>query len=438
MPADAAVDFNNVNWKYFERQVRSGDVVLTPGDLAAMQQLYDGEIRCTDHEIGRLFDLLRRQGRYENTIIVITADHGEEFMEHGNIGHGNSLYEEVLAVPLIVRAPGVGARRVRDLVQLVDVMPTILDLASLAAPAEIGGRSLRPLLRGSSLSPRPAFADHRPDGARGCLIQSVRDGKYKLIRTYRKSVDDKADDQPWNPPDIQPGDWLEFEGMMQDDGHLLALEIEPQEVMGEIRIAGQVTDLAVDKANFRVLNAPCRLVQGARFKTEDDVRVTSDRLTEGSWVQVKGPWSEDGPFQVRRVKFLEDTKREVKAPVLEVERTPGGMLIHLTGFFVDVDDETEFDGEWPGWEPEPTVSKAAEDDTAGEAIERVLKSLQLFDLDVDPGEVDDIGERRPDLVERLTELLDGWEHAYEGDIVAPQIELDEEAMEKLRSLGYVQ
>lgn len=433
----ASVDFNSVNWKHFERQIRSGELVLTPEDILAMKRLYDGEIRFADWGIGRLLDLLRAQGRLENTIIVITADHGEEFLEHGNIGHGKSLYEEVLNVPLIIRAPGIESGRISALAQLIDVMPTILDLAGIPIPTGVAGRSLHKLTGGASMRPSPAFADHRPSGNRGRLMQSIRDGQFKLIRTYEMRGGAVAVERPWIPPEIEAGDWLEIDVVRLDGGRLLALEIEPQEAMTELRISGPVTGLDPANSQFRVLDLPCRLVKGAKIRDEADKRVKSDQMREGVWVQVKGTWSEIGVLQVRRVKLLDEPKREIKAPVLGIERTFGGMIIHLRELIVEVDYETDFEGEWPNWETEQSEASSSLEAAPAQAPERVLENVQLFDLATDPAERENISEQRQDLVRQLFLRLDQWEQAYAGGAEAPQIELDEEALERLRSLGYI-
>jgi arylsulfatase A-like enzyme len=99
-------------------------------DLRRTIALYDGEIAYVDAEIGRLLGAMRKMGILENTLVVVTADHGEEFREHGLLGHGHSLYEELLRVPLVFSGPGAprGERR-PERVSLVDIAPTLLAVA---------------------------------------------------------------------------------------------------------------------------------------------------------------------------------------------------------------------------------------------------------------------------------------------------------------------
>jgi membrane-anchored protein YejM (alkaline phosphatase superfamily) len=107
---------------------------LDPRDLAHVVALYDGEIAYVDHELGRLFDALRRTKLLDQTLVVVTSDHGEEFMEHGSLeGHQWTLYEEVTYVPLIMRFPraSLNGHTVERLVSTIGVAGTVLDYLGL-------------------------------------------------------------------------------------------------------------------------------------------------------------------------------------------------------------------------------------------------------------------------------------------------------------------
>lgn len=140
---------------------------------------YDGEIAYTDLHVGRLLDELARSPLAANTIVVVVADHGEEFGEHGNFGHGYALYEECVRVPLIVHVPGLAPRRVEDVVPTVDLAPTLLDLAHVALPHEIEGQTVAPLLWGESVPEQEAVSEVRWQARQD--IRAVRNGRWKLI-----------------------------------------------------------------------------------------------------------------------------------------------------------------------------------------------------------------------------------------------------------------
>jgi arylsulfatase A-like enzyme len=145
------------------------DVCSGPDEAAYLSDLYDGEIAYTDAQIGRLLDALRRMGLYDDTLIVLLSDHGEEFFEHGKWQH-EQLYEECLRVPLMVRLPGGrhGGTRIETPVGLIDVMPTLLDLlevdppeAALPGRVRREGRSLaEAILTGKEPRPLPVISEY--------------------------------------------------------------------------------------------------------------------------------------------------------------------------------------------------------------------------------------------------------------------------------------
>ncbi|PIN99722.1 hypothetical protein COT72_04775 [archaeon CG10_big_fil_rev_8_21_14_0_10_43_11] len=103
---------------------------------------YAGDLAYTDAYIKRVIEYLKAEGLYEKTILIITSDHGDEFFEHGSIGHKGTLYAPVHHIPLIVRVPGITARRVRQLVSHVDILPTVLLALNFSNTTPIEGVSL--------------------------------------------------------------------------------------------------------------------------------------------------------------------------------------------------------------------------------------------------------------------------------------------------------
>ncbi|MBD3368964.1 sulfatase-like hydrolase/transferase [Candidatus Fermentibacteria bacterium] len=123
--------------------VNRGRVGIDSTDVEHLVNLYDGEIAFTDHSLGRLFDYLRSSGISENTLVVLAADHGEEFFEHEGLSHGHTLYQEVLYVPLIIAGPGIpSGRQDTILVGQIDVFPTIMAYCGLRAPDVIEGHNV--------------------------------------------------------------------------------------------------------------------------------------------------------------------------------------------------------------------------------------------------------------------------------------------------------
>jgi choline-sulfatase len=151
---------------------------FTPRDKERIEALHDAEISYHDEQFGRFLRKLEGLGLDENTIVVVTSDHGEEFQEHGSWGHGHSVYQELLGVPLLFRWPGVipESLRVGPVVSTLDVGPTVLEATGVPIPDRFEGRSLLGFMRGDwPLGPYVAFSDfldHR---------RVVRGGDWKLI-----------------------------------------------------------------------------------------------------------------------------------------------------------------------------------------------------------------------------------------------------------------
>ena len=121
-------------------------------EVDVLQSLYDGEVASVDAELRALFAALEERGFLNDAVVIVTADHGEEFKEHGRMAHGHDLYNETIRVPLIVLAPGIdGGKVINDNVSLVDIAPTILDLIGLPKQPTFEGRSLVPLMKRKSL-----------------------------------------------------------------------------------------------------------------------------------------------------------------------------------------------------------------------------------------------------------------------------------------------
>ena len=118
--------------------------------MQLLQSLYDAEVAAVDAELRQLFAELERRGFLDDAFVIVTADHGEEFWDHGNLTHGITLYNESVRVPLLVLGPGVAkGRRVEENVSLVDLAPTLVDLLGLPREPRFEGRSLAGLLRGA-------------------------------------------------------------------------------------------------------------------------------------------------------------------------------------------------------------------------------------------------------------------------------------------------
>jgi arylsulfatase A-like enzyme len=164
-------------WQDFRGRTRAD---TSAEDLDHLRALYDGEIRYTDDEIGRVLDHLKARGLDRGTLVAVTSDHGEEFLEHGGFEHQKTLYEEVVRIPLAFAGPGIVARREPAQVTLLDVMPTILAWTRVDPLAPLRGQSLL-----TSPGEREAYGetDHGAGGTRRLFLRAG-EGRSKTILTF--------------------------------------------------------------------------------------------------------------------------------------------------------------------------------------------------------------------------------------------------------------
>ena len=148
---------------------------------------YIGELGIVDEGLGRLLKTIDERGLAGRTSIIVTADHGEAFGEHGSRYHGKTLYEEEIRVPLLLRVPGRAPRRIATPVGVIDIAPTLFELAKLPRSADHRGRSLVAAAGGAPLELHPVFAEILPEdriGARSTLVH----GEWKLHYDERRNL----------------------------------------------------------------------------------------------------------------------------------------------------------------------------------------------------------------------------------------------------------
>ena len=196
---------------------------LPEEDRQNIISLYDSEIRYTDEKlVGPLVEKLKEMDLYDQTMIIFTSDHGEEFYDHKGWGHGHSIYDESLKVPLLVKFPEskFKGKRIENIVSLVDIMPTILEEMNIDfSGLDIDGKSLFPVLKGREKGDRVFFADIGSNILNSHIPQktAMNIGKNKLI--FNKRFDEKDLEYfLYPPPSLNPVE-------------LYDLQEDPQETM---------------------------------------------------------------------------------------------------------------------------------------------------------------------------------------------------------------
>jgi len=160
----------------------AGEVSFDQAAAQHLNDLYDASIRQLDDMLGNLFAYLEKEKLIDETLLIVTSDHGEEFMDHGGVLHGRTQFEELLHIPLIMRGPGIPeSKRLKELASLVDIMPTILSYAGIAGIDSLEGINLCPLWqeRDYKLPRRYLFSEASE------LITPQRDLRYDIVRAVR-------------------------------------------------------------------------------------------------------------------------------------------------------------------------------------------------------------------------------------------------------------
>ncbi len=227
---------------------------LSPDDRQYIRDLYDGEILHTDRHLRGFLEWLLARPWGKDTVVVVTSDHGEGLGDHGAMSHGSTPYQSVARVPLMMSRPN-GRRAghtVAQPVALTDLMPTLLEIAGVAAPRGIAGQSLLPLLEGGGYGgPRPIFSESR--GAdllaregRWCYIARRGEGKEELYDIER---------DPDQTDDMATSQRARISHMRQVLGqlvmkavrgcHLAALGPRPKELVIELACDGGLSYLTV-------------------------------------------------------------------------------------------------------------------------------------------------------------------------------------------------
>jgi arylsulfatase A-like enzyme len=227
------------------KDFRLGTLDWSDDDVGHLVDLYDAGIAQLDDTLGGFFDGLKARGQWDNTLIIVTSDHGEEFLEHGDVLHGGTLYQELLHVPLILRGPGIPTgRRLGHEVTLVDLLPTVLSFVGLPPPGDVEGVDLRPTLLDPALQPPErwifAEADKWFNKERGNYRRSIRRGRYKLhydhLSDGRTLFDLEADpgeehDISAEHPELTETLWAKLQEYMAGSREVDAtIEVSPEEI----------------------------------------------------------------------------------------------------------------------------------------------------------------------------------------------------------------
>jgi len=225
------------------KMINRKEQTLGEGDLQHIINAYDAEIRSMDAGLEHLLDFLRENSIYDNTMIVFTSDHGEEFGEHGRVGwHSHSLYDELLAVPLIIKFPRqqFQGARIEDQVGSIDIAPTVLAALGLPAPDTFEGRDLAPLAAGGTHEATSVIS--RIDRALGRDIDSIRRPGWKLYRDQLFDLEADPEeiwDTALNKPELVEEMRAELDAVVKSREPYLGEQVVPEgRTLDELKALG--------------------------------------------------------------------------------------------------------------------------------------------------------------------------------------------------------
>jgi arylsulfatase A-like enzyme len=227
-------------------------IVIGPAELTTLRALYDGEVQDVDRLVGEVWDQIVAQGLADRTLLVITADHGDEFDDHGDYGHGQSVYQELVRVPLVFVGPQVAGpgRSVDTPVPMLDLLPTLVDVAGAPMPELVHGESLLPVLAGGEPVERAFYSQNRVNRTnyqQDTLIQGYTKLIYTPLRDRTELYDLRAD--PGEQHDLAAADPERAAAMRQE---LRAWEVSALETWASLPKSGLASE-EVDQATADAL-----------------------------------------------------------------------------------------------------------------------------------------------------------------------------------------
>jgi arylsulfatase A-like enzyme len=235
-----------------------------PAELQEIVAFYDNQIPYADQEVGALERYLREHGLWEDTLVIVLSDHGEEFQDHGGWGHGGTVFRELARVPLILRFPG-DARAgsvVRAPVQLLDVAPTVLDALDLPIPRDWRGLSLLPLLGdeagagGADPGPGRLIYSEIANEKRG--VRGVRQGRWLLV------VDGEHDRRALFDAEADPAERHDVAGEHPDVAARLHAELE--RLMGELSATrSELSAVPMDEGDLSLIDVEQDLMRALGY-----------------------------------------------------------------------------------------------------------------------------------------------------------------------------
>lgn len=422
-------DFRGDQWWLLRERVNEGSMQLEEEARRDLDLLYRLEIAAVDAAVGRMFRLLGEGGLLDRTLVFVTADHGEGFLEHGRIDHGYGPYQELLHVPLLMRMPRAAhaGTRTSALVQNVDIAPTVLAALGIAPSQRVSSVSLLPLADGTQREVRShAVAEERHGH---WSLVGIRDRDYSYVRSQGAVIEDRTRFKM--PASAAPGTRLRARGIFDGSRFIAGTvrRLEPGDTDTEIQ--GPLEAFDPVSRTARLLGHEVFFAEETAAKHRGDAAALSvASLQSGQTVRVHGT-RRDTVFVPTRTEDARDKPIEIEGVIRAVEiRRNGDLRIDLGDTSVVVDPAATWN-DFSGLEESVDSADAPANDVVVEKV---------FDRRVDPAEQHDISRSRPAELVRMRAMadraLESLRPASSQDVGSTP--LDESSRQRLRALGYVE
>lgn len=414
-------DLRGDYWWLLRRRVNAGLSRLDARALADLDTLYRVEIADVDAALGRLLTVLDAEGELDHTMVVVTADHGDGFLERGFMDHGYGPYAELLRVPLVMRLPGGEKAGTRSdaIVQTVDVAPTVLDVVGVEKPSALRSVSLLPLVRDGRAVRDAAFAEEK----HGHLdMVSVREERFHYVRATNAAP--RLPGRAAPPVSAAPGARMRARGIHDGSSFVAGSVRHLAPGDPDTEVAGPIEELDGATRSLRVLGI--RVSVGDIGDGDDDDLRFGD-VVPGQPIRAHGA-IRDGVLVATRLERHDTGPIEIEGVLRDLRVVESGdAAMDLGGIRLLVDSEAEW-REFPGPAATPDEPFAAPPRTTEE----------LFDRAADPRETRDVGRENPAELARMRALADSWRQSMVAPGEKGRAELDDETRERLRAMGYVE
>ena len=322
------------DWRALRDAVNHGETELSAEDLGALLALYDGAIRYIDDELARLWKRLEREGLAENTILCVMADHGEEFLEHGKLGHGHGLYENLLDVPWILHVPGTPASVIESRVSLLDLYPTLLSAAGIETEME----GLLGVNRMHSPTKNVASLAEHLESKRYHVSWSQEGEKVVEIVTPKRG----GSDAPRKLEELDTRGRWEVRLRPAEPGARMVSRLRPakDQEEDEVEVKGLIEDVSATSFTIAGISIDTSATPEIYGAIEDE-HGEERGILAGILVKARGT-VRDGNLLARKIK-LYPVGDEVEIEVRGLLSVTGANGIEVGGFTARVDSDSELD-----------------------------------------------------------------------------------------------